>query len=152
MSKIEVKTEIKAPVDRVFSLFTDFGNAADNVDGIAKLELLTSGPIGKGTQFRETRVMFGKEATEEMEITDFQRNKSYRVEAESCGAHYTTNYTFESNGEKTSVNMSFEGKPLTFAAKLLSPAMTLMAKTVRKCLESDMACLKRIAEEPDDDD
>lgn len=146
MSKIEVSTQIDAPVERVFALFTDLGKAEENIDGIKKLELLTSGPIGKGTQFRETRVMLGKEATEEMEITEFEPNESYRVEAESCGAKYITKYSFQPKGDTTVVRMSFEGKPLTFAAKLMSPAMLLMAKSVRQCLESDMACLKRIAE------
>ena len=149
MGKIEVAVDIEAPVEKVFALFTDFAKVDERIDGIKKLELLTSGPIGKGTQFRETRVMMGKEATEEMEITDFQPNESYRVEADSCGAHYTTDYKFVSNGNSTNVAMSFEGTPVTFAAKLLSPAMLLMAKTLRKCLEDDLACLKRVAEAED---
>ncbi len=149
MGKIEVAVDIEAPVEKVFALFTDFAKVDQRIDGIKKLELLTSGPIGKGTQFRETRVMMGKEATEEMEITDFQPNESYRVEADSCGAHYTTDYKFDSNGNSTNVTMSFEGTPVTFAAKLLSPAMLLMAKTLRKCLEDDLACLKRVAESED---
>ena len=149
MGKIEVAVDIEAPVEKVFALFTDFAKVDQRIDGIKKLELLTSGPIGKGTQFRETRVMMGKEATEEMEITDFQPNESYRVEADSCGAHYKTDYKFVSNGNSTNVAMSFEGTPVTFAAKLLSPAMLLMAKTLRKCLEEDLACLKRVAEAED---
>ncbi|MCA9212949.1 MAG: SRPBCC family protein [Planctomycetales bacterium] len=149
MGKIEVGVDIDAPLEKVFELFTDFSKASERIDGISKLELLTSGPIGKGTRFRETRVMMGKEATEEMEITDFQPNESYRVEAESCGAHYQTDYTFRPNGDRTKVEMSFEGKPVTFAAKLLSPAFLVMAKTVRKCLQDDLDCLKRIAESDD---
>jgi hypothetical protein len=47
--------------------------------------------------------------------------------------------------------MAFEAKPITFAAKLMSPAMMLMAKTMRKCMESDLACLKRIAEQSKND-
>ena len=149
MSKVEAAIDIAAPVEKVFALFTDFAKVDQRIDGIKKLELLTSGPIGKGTLFRETRVMMGKEATEEMEITDFQPNESYRVEADSCGAHYTTDYRFSSDGDSTNVKMSFEGKPITFAAKLMSPGLLLMAKTVRKCLESDLACLKRVAESED---
>ncbi|MFC1759235.1 SRPBCC family protein [Planctomycetota bacterium] len=150
MGKIEVVIDIDAPVEKVFAVFTDFAKVDQRVDGIKKLELLTSGPIGEGTQFRETRVMMGKEATEEMEITDFQPNESYRVEAESCGVHYTTDYQFLPNEESTNVSMAFDGEPVTFAAKLLSPAMLLMAKTLKKCLEDDLACLKRVAESDDD--
>ena len=55
MGKIEVAVDIEAPVEKVFALFTDFAKLDQRIDGIKKLELLTSGPIGKGTQFRETR-------------------------------------------------------------------------------------------------
>ena len=146
MGKIEVDVDVNAPLEKVFDVFTDFMHAAERVEGITKLEVLTNGPIGKGTKFRETRVMMGKESTEEMEITDFQPNESLRVEANSCGAHYQTDYTFHQNGDSTNVKMSFEGKPVSFAAKLMSPMFLLMAKTVRKCLIDDMTCLKRFAE------
>lgn len=88
MPAVEITTTIAAPLARVFALFTDLEHAAQNIAAIQSLELLTPGPMRKGTRFRETRVMFGKQATEEMEVVDFVPGRSYSVAAESCGARY----------------------------------------------------------------
>ena len=68
---------VNAPIDNVFRVYSDFANAAARIDGIENIEILTDDPIGKGTRFRETRIMFGREYTEEMEITEFEQNKKY---------------------------------------------------------------------------
>lgn len=146
MSTVTCSSKINAPLEQVFDVFTDFSNAADRIQGIKSLEVLTDGPIGKGTQFRETRIMFGKEATEQMEITDFQLNKSYRVEAESCGSHYISEYKFQSEKDGTLVELSFTGKPISWMGKLMSPMFFLMKNSVKKCLEDDFLCLKQFIE------
>jgi len=64
---------IEAPREVVFDAALDLHSAAENIGAITKMEVLTDGPIGLGTRFRETRVMFRKEATELMEITVFER-------------------------------------------------------------------------------
>ena len=146
MPALTCTSKINAPLEKVFEVFTDFSNAADRIDGIKSLDLLSDAPIGKGTRFRETRVMFGKEATEEMEITDFQPNESYRVEAESCGTHYVTDYTFRNDGTATIVELSFAGNPVSLMGKLMSPMFFFMKNTLRKCLEEDLSCLKKFIE------
>ena len=42
--------------------------------------------------------MFGKEAVEEMEMTEFVPDERYVVEADSCGAHFRTEIRFEDQG------------------------------------------------------
>ena len=69
---LTVSKQISAPHQAVFEKFTDFAHVAENVRGIERMEILTDGPIGQGTRFRETRIMFNREATEEMEITDWE--------------------------------------------------------------------------------
>ncbi len=86
MAKLQLSKTVNAPVEKTFQLFSDFPNAAARINGIEKVEMLTNGPIGVGTKFKETRIMFGKEATEEMEVTQFEPNKLYTVAADSCGA------------------------------------------------------------------
>jgi hypothetical protein len=142
---ITVTTHFDAPVHEVFEVCTDLRNAADRVNAIKKLEVLTEGPIGLGTRFRETRVMMGKEATEEMEFTSFEPNRSYTVEAESCGCHYTSVWTFRAGaGGGTDVEMSFTGVPQTFMAKVMMVVMgPMMSGMVRKCLTRDFEDLKR---------
>ena len=81
--KISMSELLEAPRSDVFKLFTDIENASDRISGIRKLEVLSEVRSGVGLRWRETRVMFGKEATEEMEITGFDEPESYVVEAES---------------------------------------------------------------------
>ena len=94
MKPIRVTKHISAPRERVFQLATDFGRLAEFIDGIDKSESLTEGPVRVGSRFRETRIMFGKEATEEMEITAFDEPHGYVVEGASCGAHFRTEHKF----------------------------------------------------------
>ena len=63
--------QIEAEPEQVFLLFTDIEKFPENLSGIERVELLTAGPVGVGTRFKETRIMFKRETTEEMEVTRF---------------------------------------------------------------------------------
>ena len=144
--KIELSKEIHAPVERVFEVFSDISQIEQRISGITKVDILSDVKQGKGTRWRETRVMFGREATEEMEISTFNPNQSYEVVAESRGMKYHTVYTFTPSNGATRVNMVFSGKPMTMVAKLMTPLGMLMQGPARKALDADMDELKRIAE------
>lgn len=145
--KITVQRRINAPRDEVFKLFTDFERAPDRVSGIIRVEPLTDRPVGEGYRFRETRMMFKKEATEEMEVASFQAPEHYSLACESCGARYVSTFRFTPAGEgATDVTMELEATPMTLFARLMSPLGRLMAGTVRKCVEKDMDDLAKLAE------
>ncbi|MGB0717534.1 MAG: SRPBCC family protein, partial [Phycisphaerae bacterium] len=147
MAKFTLTVHVDAPREKVFQIFSDFENAAERISGISKLDILTDGPVGVGTRFRETRVMFNKEATEEMEITQLTTGESYTVICESCGCHYESIFRFEPDGERTHVAMEFNAKPLTLFAKLTSPiAGLLFGSMMRKCMLKDLEDLKAFAE------
>jgi carbon monoxide dehydrogenase subunit G len=146
MKSITTETRIDAPPARVFEVFTDLRRAAERIRGIEELEVLTAGPIGKGTRFRETRVMLGKKSSETMEIVDFQPGRSYAVTAQSCGARYLTTFNFEPDGGGTRVRMTFGATPVSFAAKLMVPLLGFMAKSLEKMLAADCADLKAVCE------
>ncbi len=145
--KIQTSVVVDATPQKVFEVFSDLDTFAANVSGITKVEIL-AGParMEKGTKWRETRVMFGKEATEEMWVTDIQPNASYVVEAESRGIHYRSEYLFTPEGKSTVVQMTFEGQPLTFGARISSAIMVLFAGASKKALHNDMLELKRVCE------
>jgi len=152
MAKISLSKSLNAPVERVFQAFTDFERAADRIDAIQGLEVLTEGPVGVGTRFRETRIVFKKEATEEMLITGFDAPNSYTVGCESCGAVFETVYRFAPEGPggaATRVEVDFVAKPVTLLAKLMSPLSLLMIKSCGKAMEQDMEDLRRVVEEPE---
>ena len=150
--EVTVTKDVQAPQERVFDIYPDLTRAEGRISGITKLELLSDGPVGLGTRWRETRIMFGKEATEEMEITAFDLPRSYRVEAESHGTHYVTDFTFTPQADNTAtrVDMRFVGIPQSFMAKIMGRLMGgMMKKTVIKCRDDDMEELKQVAERAD---
>lgn len=146
--QMNMKRRIAAEREGVFELFSDLRHAAGRIAGIKRLEVLTEGPIRKGTRFRETRVMFNREATEEMEIVDFQPGRSYTVQCLSCGVLWSSTFRFEAAGGETDVSLDMSCKPMTFFAKLMSPLGRLMAGGMKKCIEQDMEDLKKFAETP----
>ena len=149
MSRLQLCVRIAAPVERLFEVFADLRSAPDRIKGIKQLEVLTDGPIGVGTKFRETREMFGKDATEAMEITEFDPPWTYSVSALSCGCHYTARYDFRSDGAETIVELAICGEAISFFAKLLMPVMGwLMSGSMKQSLQQDMDDLKAFIEHP----
>lgn len=146
MARMTTSKHIDAPTDVVFNLMTDLDQVDSRISSIVCLEKLTDGPVGVGTRFRETRVMFGKEATEEMEFTTFEVGKSYTVECESCGAHYAMHHEFSPDGGGTLIKVTFDMKSLSFLAKVMAPMGKLMAKSCMKAFDKDLEEIKALAE------
>ncbi len=146
MAECTVTKRIEASPQRVFDIFADIERVPERVSGIKKLEKLTPGPVGVGTRFRETRVMFGKEATEEMYFSAFEPPNRYEVKCESHGAEYRSVYAFRPDGNGTMLEMLFEAKPVSFFAKLMTPLAFLFMGSMRKCMERDIDDLKKVAE------
>ena len=78
--RISLTERIAAPPPEVFALFTDVANAPGRIHSIREVSLLTPGPVGLGTRFRETRLTLGSEETEEMEIVTFEPPHRYRLQ------------------------------------------------------------------------
>lgn len=150
MPGISVRHHIAAPPDVVFARAADFEHAADFISGITKVEMVTDGPVGVGTRFKETRVMFGKEHAEEMEVVDFEPPRRYALQAHNCGCRYHTEFRFTPKGGGTEIEMTFDATPLTFVARIMSFMMRFMMKSCVKMVEKDLADLKQAIESPPD--
>lgn len=147
MKAIMMDIHIDAPVSRVFEVATDLEGLPERVDAVKKVEILTNGPLGVGTRFRETRIMFGKEATEEMEFTSFDPGQGYVIEAESMGSHYTSTIRFTPENEGTRMTWSFGAEPLgTFSRIMSMLLLPLFAGATRRALEGDLKGIKDTAE------
>jgi len=146
MARFTISKLVKGSPEHVFDVFTDIEKSAERVSGIEKIEVLTEGPVGKGTRFRETRIMFKREATEEMEITEFEPGKGLAIEADSCGAHFTSRFTFTPEGDQVRVDIEFSTRATSFFAVLFAPLGWLMMGSMKKAIEKDMDELKAAAE------
>lgn len=147
MAEVVCTLEIQANQETVFEVFSDLEKAPQRIQGIKSLEVLTPLPIGEGTAFRETRIMYGREATEEMTITQFEPPHRYCVEAHSHGTHFVTHYLFEESDQGTHITLRFKGIPKSLFAKLFSFMAIFMMRSVKKCLEDDMKDLKLFIED-----
>ena len=119
MASISSSVQINAPAERVYEMMTDLESAPQRISGIQTMEVLTDGPFGVGTRFRETRIMFGKEAVETMEVSAVEPGRSYTTEAESHGSHYTCVVAVEPAGEGCTLSMSMDAKPLSLVSKVM---------------------------------
>jgi hypothetical protein len=147
MRFITIEEVIQAPPEHVFEVFADIPGTGAQISAITRIEMLSEGPIGKGTRWRETRIMFGREAVEEMWITEFEPPRGYSAAAESHGSKYLTRYEFLPEGAGTRVVLNFGAEGQTFFAKLMGKLLfSVMVKSVREALKKDMVELKQICE------
>ncbi len=144
--KVKANCTIKATKDEVFNAFSDLKNLANNVRAIKSIELLTPGDIGIGSKFKETRVMFGKESSEIMEITQFSPPDYFKEEAHSNGMDYATEWRFIDEENKTTVSIDFSGTATTLTAKLFNVLFSFMAGGMKKAFLADMDDLKKALE------
>ncbi|MEU9702345.1 SRPBCC family protein [Streptomyces sp. NPDC047981] len=141
MKSIVVERRIQAPPGPVWEAMTDLRNMERMLGGVERVDVLTEGAFGVGTRWRETRKMFGKEATEEMTVTESVPPDRYVTVADSHGMHYVSEIALRPDGEGASVvRMTFSGGPaegnrLGFLARLLSG---LGAKAAARALAKDL--------------
>ena len=85
--ELSVSIEIRRPLEHVWKTVTDFEACSSCIENIVNLEIINQ-PANTltGFKWKETRVMFGKEATETMWITNFAENEYYQTKAESHGS------------------------------------------------------------------
>ncbi|EYR62021.1 carbon monoxide dehydrogenase [Actinotalea ferrariae CF5-4] len=148
MQQVEVTRHVAAPPERVWALATDLAGAPRVLSGVQRVEVLTPGPFAVGTRWRETRTMFGKEATEEMAVTAVEPQRSYTVEAESSGARYVSTFAFHPSPDGgTAVVLTFGAQATTGVAKVMAVLTGPLARrSVEKALRGDLEDLARAAE------
>ena len=146
MTTVTVDSHIAAPVARVFAVFTDLEHSAERVTNIQKIEVLTPGGFVLGTRWRETRHVLGLLDSAEMEVTAFERNRTYTITHRKAGARIDTVFTFDALDDGTRVRIEFalEGHGLPPGA--LAPLAWASAGTVRDVISRDLADLKECME------
>lgn len=140
---ITVTKEILSTAEAVWSVVTDFESAPSRITSVKKVTVLNRPPSGLvGYKWQETRIMFGKVATETMWISGSQENEWYESKALNSGCEYTTRVDLSKTGNGVLLSMSFHAKPLTFAARLFSPLSFLFSGMIKNAFEKDLSELK----------
>ena len=144
--RIAVEALINAPPDVVYTVASDIPNWARFISAIEHIEMLTSGPVTLGTRFRETRKMFGRSATEEMQVAELTPPTRFALSAIAHGTVYWSEHTITPSGGGTRLALAFEGRPHTRIARLLGFMGYLFKRSLVRTLQGDLQDLKREAE------
>lgn len=145
--RFEIERTIDAEPGLVFDRASSFADTPRFISGITACEVLTEGPVGVGTRFRETRRMFGREATEEMEVTRFERPAGYTLECTNHGCHYKSDLDFAATADGgTRVSMSFDARPLNLFARIMAFLTSPLTRRIATECGKDIDDLKRSVE------
>ena len=145
MANVTVTRRIDAPVDLVFRTVAHVEQFSQAVPGILRVEFLSDVKSGVGARFRETRVMMGREASTELEVTEYVENERVRIVSEAGGALWDTVFTVAPDGDGTALKMVMDARPQTPSARMTVP---LIIGTVRKAVEEDLDAVKSFCERP----
>ena len=146
MTTVTVSSVIETPLERVFELFTDIEHGPSHVTGIKGVKLLTTHRFGLGTRWLETREVMGRLDDAEMEITAFERNRTYTITHHKAGVKIDTLFYFEPTAGGTKVSIEFALDTGGMPPGLLTPLNWAIAGKVRDVLSHDLADLKSSAE------
>lgn len=140
MPEVVVRRVVAAPRGRLWDLATDLEGAPAVLRQVDRVEVLTRGPFGVGTRWRETRTVLGRSETEEMTVTAVRPGTSYTVEAESRGTRYRSVFRFtDLDGGATEVTLRFGATPSGVATRVLSALTAPLARVaVARALRGDL--------------
>jgi uncharacterized protein YndB with AHSA1/START domain len=85
MAQYVATRSIAAPVARVFETVAHIDRFQEAIPHITNVEFLTETHSGVGTRFRETRLMRGREASTELEVTEYVPDERVRLVSDAGG-------------------------------------------------------------------
>ena len=148
MSRTSMSLTIAAAPEEVFSTVADISNYTKAVPQLVRVEFLTDRKVGMGTRFRETRLMRGREAITELEVTAYVANERVRFVSDAGGTIWDTVFTVRpaDDGRGTRLDMVMDARPYRIMSRLIVP---LMKGVVARAVGADMDALKAYLEGPD---
>lgn len=147
MSTVTVSASIDAPVAHVWRLLVDLPARADWLCTADGVEVLTTGPFGTGTTWRETRTKpDGGRLAEEYAVVEVEPPHRLVLSSPGIGVDYRITWTLrpvERRGRtRTSVTVAQEAVPTAPYGRVLALLFGgLAARTVEGALRADLADL-----------
>jgi uncharacterized protein YndB with AHSA1/START domain len=146
VATVKVSRDIAAPVAEVFTRFTDIQHGPAHVSAIKDVQLLTPGGFSLGTRWLETREVFGRQDSAEMEVTAFEKNRTYTITHHKGGVRIDAVFGFDPIATGTRVSIEFGLNSQGLPPGLLSPLEWAIAGKVRDVLANDLSDLKASVE------
>ena len=146
---IQTAVLINAPVADIWNRITDIEHAGEIISAIDTIEVIEKPASGfTGFTWKETRTMFGKEATEVMEVTEVRENEYYITRAASHGSVYITTVAIRETAEGNELSMALNSEPQTAGGKIMTFIFGFLFKgATRKAIFQDLLDIKNFLEE-----
>lgn len=145
--KASVSIEINASKEQIWTFVTDHTKWVNHIQAIMAVEVINASETFLGFKWKETRMMFGKEADEVIWVTELVENEYYKTRAESHGSIYITSVTIEPSKNGCLLKQEFEGQPQKFMGKIMMGLMGgMMKKSTEKALYVDLQDIKKAVE------
>ena len=140
---------VEAPPAVVFTALSDIDRWKNWLPGLVAVEKLTPGPFGPGTEWRETRKMFGKEAAEHFRVTRCEPPS--RVDLVVDGSKGSSKrgeyvFTYELVPDRGGTNVELTGDIRMPGIWGLFTGM--FVKSFKKACHKDLEALKQHLESP----
>lgn len=147
MPRYEFERVVDVSPEECFEFFSDLEKVQEHSSEVVELKKTNDKGFEPGMTFTCTRKMMGKEHTESLEVGAVDPGRSYTMLCDSCGAKWTTVYTFAPESGGTRVHMKMWSESLTLMAKVMSPVMSVFfSGMVRKSINKELDELKAACE------
>jgi hypothetical protein len=144
---VEAQISINGTQAAVWKAVTDIENAASFISGIKEIEVLEKPASGLvGLKWRETRILFGEEASVDKWITDAAPNEFYKTHAEDGGFVFLSTMSLSNGDGGVTLTSIHETKPQGFVARLKALPMFLFKGVIKKALMQDLNDIKAAVE------
>jgi len=145
MGRTTVSRTIQAPIETVFDAVAHIENFSKAVPHITKVEFLSDTRSGVGTRFRETRLMGSREASTELEVTEYVPNDHVRLVTDQAGTVWDTVFTVRpADAGAVELTMVMDANAHRLMAKIMNP---LIKGMIRRHIEKDMDAVKAYCEQ-----
>lgn len=155
--KTSLTQHIHAPADKVWAVLSDIPGSAAALSAVDSVQMLTEGPYGEGTRWKETRTMLGRSETVELLVIHSEpptagagtlRGATTR-ESRQGGVHYTSRFALAARDGGTDLTVTFVAR-MTRSSRLGEVLMSLLGplgmRITRKALAGDLADIAAKAE------
>jgi hypothetical protein len=135
---------IRRPRDQVAAYLRDPGNDTEWIGGVRSARLLSSGPVGVGSQVERVASFLGRRVEYVNEVTGLDAD---RLAMRSVRSPFPMRVTYghrDGGDGTTQVSVRVEGN----ASRFYALAAPLLAPAVRRSITRDLRTLKRILESP----
>jgi uncharacterized protein YndB with AHSA1/START domain len=140
---------VEAPPAVVFAALSDVDRWKAWLPNLIAVEKLTAGPFGPGTEWRETRRMFGKEAAEHFRVTRYE--PPTRIDLLMDGSKGSSKrgeylFTYELVPDRSGTNVELTGD--IRMPGLWGLFSRMLIKSFKKACHKDLEALKQHLESP----